>query len=53
LLILGAGPLLWFGWFGFNGGSALQADNLAASDVVVTNLDSSSRSCKLDVDGLG
>ncbi len=36
-VILGAG-LLWFGWFGFNGGSALAADNLAASAVVVTNL---------------
>ena len=36
-VILGAG-LLWFGWFGFNGGSALAADPLAASAVVVTNL---------------
>jgi Amt family ammonium transporter len=36
-VILGAG-LLWFGWFGFNGGSALAADNLAASAVVCTNL---------------
>ena len=36
-VILGAG-LLWFGWFGFNGGSALAASNLAASAVVVTNL---------------
>ena len=36
-VILGAG-LLWFGWFGFNGGSALAADNLAVSAVVVTNL---------------
>jgi len=36
-VILGAG-ILWFGWFGFNGGSALAADNLAVSAVVVTNL---------------
>jgi len=36
-VILGGG-LLWFGWFGFNGGSALAANNLAASAVVVTNL---------------
>jgi Amt family ammonium transporter len=36
-VILGAG-LLWFGWFGFNGGSALAADNLAVSAVITTNL---------------
>jgi ammonium transporter, Amt family len=36
-VILGAG-LLWFGWFGFNGGSALAADSVAVSAVVVTNL---------------
>ncbi len=29
LVMIGAG-LLWFGWFGFNAGSALAADNLAA-----------------------
>ena len=37
MILLGAG-LLWFGWFGFNGGSALAASGLAASAFVVTML---------------
>jgi Amt family ammonium transporter len=34
--VLGAG-LLWFGWFGFNGGSALAANGLAVQALVTTN----------------
>jgi len=36
LTVLGAG-LLWMGWFGFNGGSALAANGLAVNAVVTTN----------------
>jgi Amt family ammonium transporter len=36
-VILGAG-LLWFGWFGFNAGSSLAANDLAVSALVTTNL---------------
>ncbi len=34
---LGTG-LLWFGWFGFNGGSALAANNIAAQAFINTDL---------------
>jgi ammonium transporter, Amt family len=37
MTVLGAG-LLWFGWFGFNAGSALGANGLAANAFVVTNV---------------
>ena len=36
MTVLGAG-LLWFGWFGFNAGSALAANGLAADAFVTTN----------------
>jgi Amt family ammonium transporter len=36
MTVLGAG-LLWFGWFGFNAGSALGANGLAATAFVTTN----------------
>lgn len=40
-VLLGAG-LLWFGWFGFNAGSALAADSLAIHALVTTHLSAAS-----------
>lgn len=37
LAILGAG-MLWFGWFGFNAGSSLAADGIAANALVTTHV---------------
>ncbi|MBU0910429.1 MAG: ammonium transporter [Proteobacteria bacterium] len=37
LTLLGTG-LLWFGWFGFNGGSALAANGIAATAFISTHL---------------
>lgn len=37
LMLLGS-ALLWFGWFGFNAGSALEANALAANAFLVTNI---------------
>jgi Amt family ammonium transporter len=37
MTVLGAG-LLWFGWFGFNAGSAVAANGLAANAFTVTNI---------------
>jgi Amt family ammonium transporter len=36
-VLIGTG-LLWFGWFGFNGGSALGANGLAVSAFATTNI---------------
>jgi len=37
LAVLGAG-MLWFGWFGFNAGSALAANGIAANAFVTTHI---------------
>ena len=44
LTMLGTG-ILWFGWFGFNAGSALGANGLAASAFLVTNIGAAAGAC--------
>jgi ammonium transporter, Amt family len=44
LVVIGAG-LLWFGWFGFNGGSALTSGGLATSAFVSTNMAAAAGAC--------
>ena len=41
LVVMGA-ALLWFGWFGFNAGSGLAADGLAANAFLVTHISAAS-----------
>lgn len=44
LTVLGAG-ILWFGWFGFNGGSALASNGAAANAFVVTHIAAAAAAC--------
>ena len=44
MTVLGTG-ILWFGWFGFNAGSALAANGLAASAFLATNLGAAAGAC--------
>jgi Amt family ammonium transporter len=43
-VLIGTG-LLWFGWFGFNAGSALGANSLAVSAFVTTNIAAGAAGC--------
>ncbi len=52
LVVLGA-CLLWFGWFGFNAGSALAANGLAVSAFVATNTAAASAAlCWMSIEGM-
>jgi Amt family ammonium transporter len=44
LTLIGAG-ILWFGWFGFNAGSALGANDLAATALVNTHMAAAAAMC--------
>jgi len=44
MTILGTG-ILWFGWFGFNAGSALGANGLASSAFLATHLGAAAGAC--------
>ena len=52
MVMLGAG-LLWFGWFGFNGGSALTSGGLASSAFVATNIAAAAAAFTWMIFGLG
>ena len=52
LTVMGAG-LLWFGWFGFNAGSALGANGLAGHAFITTNTAAAAAVAGLDVHGVG
>jgi Amt family ammonium transporter len=44
-LVMTGAAMLWVGWFGFNGGSALAADGTAAMAITVTHLSAAAASC--------
>ena len=47
MVVVGA-SILWFGWFGFNAGSALAANGLASNAFTVTHLATAAAACTLD-----
>ena len=44
MTVMGAG-MLWVGWFGFNGGSALAANGDAAMAMLVTHISAAAGAC--------